>query len=147
MVTSNKITIFSTALFTIIFLISGCKKESEQNNEIPVVAVSISISPNSTEYVELNPVNGWVYLTGGYRGIIVYRRSLNEFVAFERACPYDWNANNTRIMVDTSGITAQCPTCKSKFILLDGSTYSGPSGYPLKQYQTSYDGNMLYIFN
>lgn len=133
-------------LILFIFLSPRCKKDKQQN-EIPVVAVSIAIDPNSTEYIHLNAVNGWEYLTGGYRGILVFRASPNGFMAYERACPYDWNQTSTRIVVDSSGITAVCPSCKSKFILTDGSPYSGPSPYPMKQYQTSYNGATLYIYN
>jgi len=131
-------------LFT--FLLPQCKKEKQQN-EIPIVAVSIAIDPNSTEYLRLNSVNGWEYLTGGYRGILVFRASANGFMAYDRACPYDWNLTSARIVVDSSGITTICPSCKSKFILTDGSPFSGPSPYPMKQYQTSYNGATLFIFN
>jgi len=132
--------------FLLISLIPQCKKETQQN-DIPVVSVSIAIDPNSTEYLHLNSVNGWEYITGGYQGIIVYRASTNGFMAFERACPYDWNQTSTRITVDTSGITTVCPSCNSKFILTDGSPYSGPSPYPMKQYQTSFNGTTLFIYN
>ena len=137
---------FLLLLFLFVFLLPQCKKEKQQN-EIPTIAVSIAIDPNSTEYIRLNSVNGWEYLTGGYRGIIVFRASTNGFMAFERACPYDWNLTSTRIVVDSSGITTVCPSCKSKFILTDGSPYSGPSSYPMKQYQTSFNGTTLFIYN
>lgn len=137
----------SLTLGLFFLLLSGCSKQSENANDIPYVLVNFSINPNSTEYIRLNTVDGWEYLTGGYKGILVFRKSVNEFVSFERACPYDWQNTNARIVVDTSGITAYCPVCKSKYILLDGTPYSGPSRYPLKQYQTSYDGNLLYIYN
>ena len=126
---------------------SGCSKNSDTVNNIPYVGVSFSINPNSTEYIHLNTVDGWEYLTGGYKGILVFRKSVTEFVAFERACPYDWQNTNARINIDTSGITAYCPVCKSKYVLIDGTPYNGPSRYPLRQYQTSYDGNLLYISN
>ncbi|MDP4281910.1 MAG: hypothetical protein Q8867_07130 [Bacteroidota bacterium] len=142
----NRTNIIIFFLFTGIFLLNSCKKEQEDNN-IPTVAVSFSINPNSTEYIELNVVGGWIYLTGGYRGILVYRKSADEFMAYDRACPYDWSESKARIVVDTSGLTASCPSCKSKYILLDGSPYKGPSTYSLKQYQTSYDGQLLYIYN
>jgi nitrite reductase/ring-hydroxylating ferredoxin subunit len=129
-----------------LLVITGCSKE-EKRNEIPVVAVSFVIDPNSTEYLELNGVGGWVTLTGGYRGIIVYRKSISEFMAFERACPYDWELIDARIEVDPSGLTATCPSCKSSFILIDGTPYEGPTPYPLKQYQTQFDGNLLYVSN
>ena len=133
-------------LLFLAFLLPQCKKEKQQN-EIPIVAVSIAIDPNSTEYLRLNSVNGWEYLTGGYQGIIVFRASANGFMAYDRACPYDWNLTSTRIVVDSSGITTICPSCKSKFILTDGSPFSGPSPYPMKQYQTSYNGATLFIYN
>ena len=130
----------------VLLVITGCSKE-EKKNEIPVVAVSFVINPNSTEYLELNGVGGWVTVTGGYRGIIVYRKSISEFMAFERGCPYDWELTEARVDVEASGMTAICPSCKSKFILLDGTPFEGPTHYPLKQYQTQFDGNLLYISN
>jgi nitrite reductase/ring-hydroxylating ferredoxin subunit len=133
--------------FIFLFSQSNCKKDKSQQTDIPVVPVNISLNPNSTEYINLNPVNGWETITGGYSGIIVCRKSVNDFVAFERACPYDWNISTSRLVVNASGITAACPNCKSKFILTDGTPYEGPSRYTLKQYQTSYDGFLLYIFN
>jgi nitrite reductase/ring-hydroxylating ferredoxin subunit len=137
---------FFSLCILLFLLIPQCKKESQQN-EIPVVAVNIAIDPNSTEFIKLNPVNGWEYLTGGYKGILVFRATLNGFMAYERACPYDWGQTTARLVVDSSGITTVCPSCKSKFILNDGSPYSGPSTYPMKQYQTTYNGSMLYIYN
>jgi nitrite reductase/ring-hydroxylating ferredoxin subunit len=137
---------FLVLLFVFVFFLPQCKKESQQN-EIPVIAVSIALDPNSTEYIRLNSVNGWEYLTGGYKGIIVFRSSTDGFMAYERACPYDWDKSTARINVDTSGITTVCPSCKSKFILLDGSPIGGPSPYPMKQYQTTYNGVTLFIYN
>ena len=130
----------------IFLVITGCSKE-EKKNEIPVVAVNFVINPNSTEYLELNGAGGWVYLTGGYRGIIVYRKSDTEFMAYERACPYDWQSTDARIDVEASWLTAICPSCKSRYILLDGTPFAGPTHYALKQYQAQYDGNLLYISN
>ena len=125
----------------------GCSKDEEPANQIPVVPVSFSINPNSTEYIRLNGVSGWEYLTGGYKGILIYRISLDEFAAFERACPYDWQVSLARIEIDSSGTTLYCPSCKSEFNLINGIPYKGPSRYSLKQYQTNYDGNLLYVFN
>lgn len=128
-------------------MLNSCKKENNNQSQIPYVHVSISLDPNSTEYLGLNVVNGWVPLTGGYRGILVFRKSTTEFAAYERACPYDWDKTTTRLEVDSSGITVYCPSCKSKFLLLDGSPFSGPSPYPMQQYQANYDGTLLYIYN
>jgi nitrite reductase/ring-hydroxylating ferredoxin subunit len=130
-----------------VFLFSvSCKKET-QPTEIPYVYVNFSLNPNSTQYIELNVVNGWETVYGGYNGILIFRKSLDEFSAFERACPYDPLTAGAQVKVDKSGITCYCPVCGSKYIMTDGTPYEGPSHYPLKQYATYYDGAMLYITN
>jgi nitrite reductase/ring-hydroxylating ferredoxin subunit len=126
--------------------VNSCKKE-EKSPEIPYVAVNIVLNPNSTEYINLNPVNGWETIIGGYNGILVFRKAVNEFAAFERACPYDPITEGAQVRVDDSGITCHCPVCGSKYIMVDGTPYEGPSRYSLKQYTTVYDGGLLYITN
>jgi len=139
---------FILMLLLAALLFSSCgKNEQQSSDQIPVVAVSFSINPNSTEYIHLNVVGGYEYLTGGYRGILVYRKSVDEFVAFERACPYDWQLAAARVVVDSSGVMAYCPACKSKYLILDGTVQNGPTKYPLKQYQANYDGTLLYVYN
>jgi nitrite reductase/ring-hydroxylating ferredoxin subunit len=125
---------------------SGCKKE-EEAPEIPYVPVHISLDPNGTQYINLNVVNGWETINGGYNGILVFRKSTNEFMAFERACANDPTVSGAQVRVEDSGITCYCPVCNSKYIMTDGTPFEGPSRFPLKQYQTVYDGAMLYISN
>lgn len=137
------IRLFMTLLLLTVF---SCRKE-ENAPEIPYVAVNIVLDPNGTEYINLNPVNGWETIVGGYNGILVFRTAVNEFVAFERACPYDPLKQGAQVRVDQSGITCYCPVCGSKYIMTDGTPYEGPSRYPLKQYATVYSGGLLYISN
>ncbi len=136
-------------LVFLIFIFSGsvfnsCTKD--ENQTIPYVYVNFYIQPNSTLYQKLNVIGGWEYLTGGYNGIVVYRLNQDEFMAFDRACPYDY-MNGCRIQVESSFTTAIDSCCKSRFILTDGSPFSGPAHVSLKQYRTSYDGNNLHISN
>ncbi|MCK9204941.1 MAG: hypothetical protein M0P58_10980 [Bacteroidales bacterium] len=134
-------------LFICFFLLPvSCKKE-EEATEIPYVYVNFNLNPNGTQYINLNPVNGWETVVGGYNGILIYRKSINEFVAFERACPYDPLSDGAQVRVDGSGITCTCPICGSKYIMTDGTPFDGPSHFPLKQYTTIYDGAILYISN
>lgn len=124
----------------------GCAKEQDRT-EIPYVYVNFSLDPNSTQYINLNAVNGWETVFGGYNGILIFRRSVNEFVAFERACPHDPLTEGAQVRVEESGITCQCPVCGSRFIMTDGTPFEGPSRYPLKQYTSLYDGIFLYVTN
>jgi nitrite reductase/ring-hydroxylating ferredoxin subunit len=127
---------------------SGCKGK-DNYPQIPYVPVNIFLDPNSTMYLELNAVGGWVYVTADApsRGIIIYRLSQDEFMAYERICPYDPDMTNARVEVESSGVTATDSLCGSRFILTDGQPFKGPATLPLKQYRTAYDGNTLHIFN
>ncbi|MFC2101601.1 hypothetical protein ACFLS7_01250 [Bacteroidota bacterium] len=137
---------FTWLIFLSVLAFSSCKKESPQP-VIPEVYVNFFISPNSTEFLELNAPGGWVTVTGGYRGILIYRLTMDEFLAYERTCPWDPFEEGARIDVDESGTTSMCPVCGSKYIVLDGSPFEGPSTYLLKPYHTNYDGNLLFVYN
>ncbi|MFO8088071.1 MAG: Rieske (2Fe-2S) protein [Bacteroidales bacterium] len=130
-----------------LFLFPHCDK-SKQQNLIPNVHVNISLDINSTMYTGLNVVGGYEYITGGYRGIVVYRMAYDEFVAYDRACPYDHHENSdARVDVEDNGLTLIDSVCMSRFLLLDGSVVKGPAERPLKSYRTQLDGDNLLIFN
>ena len=133
-------------MVAIIAIAFSCKKD-EPAPEIPYIYVNFSLNPNSTTYINLNVVNGWETVSGGYNGILIFRKSVTEFTAFERACPYDPTKKGAQVRVDQSGITCYCPICGSKYIMLDGTPYEGPSHYSLKQYTTVYDGTTLFVSN
>jgi len=125
----------------------SCNKDEQK--QIPYAYIDIYIKPNSTEFLELNSIGGWVYLTAPSpsRGIIVYRRGADDFAAYERTCPYDPDKACARVEVEVSGTTAVDSCCMSRFILHDGSPFDGPATLPLKHYRTAYDGLTLHIFN
>jgi hypothetical protein len=123
----------------------ACKKDNSP--QIPNVYVNLSLDISSTFYIELNSVGGWVNITGGYKGITIYRVSTDEFVAFERCCPYDPDVDAARVAVDTSGLTLSDAVCGSRFLILDGSVVNGPATAPLKQFRTVFDGDILKIYN
>ncbi len=144
----KQLKIVGIAIVVIILLTTtwSCGKK-QTHSTIPNVAVNIYLDMNSTMYIELNTIGGWVYLTGGYKGLLVYRVAVDEFVAYDRACPYDPLEPKAIITMDKSGITCSDSLCGSKFGILDGSIINGPSTLPLKRYNTYYDGNTLSISN
>lgn len=128
-----------------ILSVPQCKKD--KTDEIPYVYVNFYINPSSTLYLNLNNIGGYVYVTGGVRGIIIYHRSVDEFMAYERDCPYQPSNSCALVEVDNSGIITVDSCCGSKFLLTDGSVLNGPATRSLKTYQTSYDGTTLHVFN
>lgn len=124
-------------------LLVSCGDE-EDESLIPYVYVNFTIYPNTLDYI---PDGGYIYVTGGYKGIIIYRNTHDEFLAFERACPHDPLVDGARVEVESSGIIAADPVCGSRFILTDGSPIQGPATVSLKQYRTRYDGYSLIVSN
>ena len=123
---------------------SGC---NTNDSNIPNVAVNLRITVSNPDFISLNAVGGYVHITGGSKGIIVYRFDVNEFRAFDRHCPYN-ALDGCRVTVNSTDIEAEDDVCcNSKFLIIDGSVLEGPAALPLKQYQTSFDGNTLLITN
>ena len=137
---------------------TGCKKGNNENP--PLGYINITILPNSTLYQELNTVGGWRYLDESdgvdppSRGLIVYRSSDDQFVAYDRTPPYkpdsccDSNQKNCTKLVVGNEFPFVVDTCTgSKYIIYYGTPEEGPSEKPLYKYITEYDGYTLYIHN
>lgn len=140
----NRYIIFLT--FSLL-LSSQCKKD--KNSQIPYASVNFYIVPASTQYNNLGVVGGWAYVTGGVRGIILYHASTSpdQFMAYERDCPYQPSNTCALVQVEKSGVIAIDSCCGSQFLMLDGFVVKGPATIGLKQYATSYDGTTLHVSN
>lgn len=132
-------------LFSVLLLPISCKKEA--HSDIPDANVDIYIYTNNPSYISISVVGGWTYISGGVRGIIVYRKNSTEFMTFERNCTFQSTDACATVTVDSNGIMATDTCCHSQFLLTDGSVVKAPASLPLKQYRNTYDGNVLHIYN
>lgn len=134
-------------LYIIAFIVTlfiGCNKDD--NSNIPLVAVDLYLNLSNPEYVHLKVDNGWTYVTGGSRGIIVYRTNGN-YKAYDRHCTFSPSNSCGLVSVDVTNITGKDDCCGSKFLLSSGQVTQGPATQGLKEYKTSFDGSVLRIFN
>lgn len=139
---SKKIPRFIFPFFFIFLILSflQCKKD---NSTIPNVYVDTYVYLSQPQYSNLNAVGNWTYIEGsGVKGIILYRKSTSEFVAYDRSCPYDPNAANARISVDASNIIGVDNNCGSQFSLFDNSIVKGPATRSMKFYYADFDGSL-----
>ena len=130
----------------ILILFVSCSKNQ---NIVPYVYVDQYINISLPSYSSLNYIGGWTYITGGSRGIIIYRQSYDQFSAYDRHCTY--NADNPcgKATVDSTNTFVECSCDSSRYQLFDGLVIQGPATYSLKNYQTNFDviTNQLHIFN
>jgi nitrite reductase/ring-hydroxylating ferredoxin subunit len=126
-----------------LLILTGCDKEDQ--HPVPMVPVDFRINLEF-QYIELNSIGGHINVFGGFGGIVIYRMSVDQFTAFDRACPHHPYEEGARIVVEDPPL-AKCNVCESVFLLLDGVPVSGPSRFPLRSYRTVYDGRDLYVTN
>ena len=153
-------------LIALLAFLSGCKPYPENPNR-PVLPTPIIIYPNTYQYYDLNFVSGWLYITSEVestsRGIIVYRQSDTEFLAYDRMPPNEPDActdsqgNTTRLVVDFPFVVDLCNN--AYYNILNGQLIvrepdmipdfptDGKMIYPLIQYHTTFDGSKLVISN
>lgn len=144
----------------------GCREFPENPNR-PILPMPITIYPNTLQYQELNFVSGWLYITSEVestsRGIIVYRESDTEFLAFDRLPPNEPDActdsqgNTTRLVVDFPFVVDRCNNAYYNILngqiivrepdMIPNFPTDGMTIYPLIQYHTTFDGTKLVISN
>ena len=153
-------------LMTTALLMGGCR-EFPQNPNRPILFSPITIYPNTLQYQDLNFVSGWLYITSEVestsRGIIVYRYSDTEFLAYDRLPPNEPDActdsqgNTTRLVVEFPFVVDHCNN--AYYNILNGQIIirepdmvpsfptDGTTVFPLSQYHTAFDGSKLVISN
>lgn len=84
----------------------------------------------------------------GYKGVALYRESDLGFYAYDRTCTL-WPEHDKAVVEDSSFFGVfECPECKSTYLLMNGAEpNSGPAQYPLVEYHTSVQGDVLHIYN
>jgi hypothetical protein len=133
--------------FGLLLLSSKCNNQNQ--HPVPFVPVDITIDMQLPSYSNLQGVGGWTYLNGGSRGIIVYRKAIDEFVAFDRHAPSDPEGScPIALYPDNQNFLQLIDSCNNAvFSLYDGSPVSN-SIFGLRQYATQFNGNnLLRVYN
>jgi len=84
----------------------------------------------------------------GANGIVLYREADLAFYAYDRTCTL-WPEHTKAVVEDTTFLGVfRCPECESTYLLMNGAEpNSGPATYPLVEYHTSIQGDVLHIYN
>jgi nitrite reductase/ring-hydroxylating ferredoxin subunit len=151
----SKIRIFLLILVIAIALIS-CTKE--KNNVVPDVYVNFTLDLSDPEFINLTSIgsdtvnaqtNNWGSGAAGFdgNGIIVYNGG-DDFYAYDRTCPHDYAVNGLSVKVKIDFTIAVCPKCGTTYSLsASGTPASGVGRYPLKNYNTNFDGRFVRVWN
>jgi hypothetical protein len=127
--------------------ISCRKQESVSNHPVPSVPLSLRVYPNDPLNFKIQAIGGWMYFPGGLKGLVIYRKSTEEFVVIERSSSHLPNDDKAIAMVTSDNFTLRDTISDSSWRLVDGGVIKGPAEWPLRLYQNNYDGNTLFINN
>ncbi|TAE03896.1 MAG: hypothetical protein EAZ97_00855 [Bacteroidetes bacterium] len=118
------------------------------NNQTPYPAVFVNkiINLNNIQYTTLRNDGGAVYETGGLKGLIIYRLNANNYLVFDRYCPFDRNASCSKIEIDDSLLYMIDRCCDSQFTF-EGVPIAGPAPQNLLRYSAVLTGSLLTINN
>jgi nitrite reductase/ring-hydroxylating ferredoxin subunit len=130
---------------SVIFIISACRR---QEHPVPYAPVNVVLYVSDPEFFPLNVIGGSIYHRGGSRGLIIHRRSQDEFIALERHCPYQPEDPCGRVYFDSTALFTLIDTCcGSRFLVSDGTVQQGPATISLRKYFTEYDGVKVTVTN
>jgi hypothetical protein len=141
--------IFNFFFFFLALLIS-CKRNKTQplvNHPVPSVPVNVTIYPNDPLNFRIQAIGGWIYFNAGINGIIIYRKSNEEFIALERTSPHLPNDTAARVYVTKDNFSLLDTVSRSRWQIIDGAIIKEPTQWPLRLYGTSFNGNVLRIIN
>ena len=137
-------------LFTVVLLLSAVISPSCETNRgqiIPYVHVHVDLDL----YAELGNMGigtTRIIPNEGYRGIVLYQEAFQSFYAYDMTCT-EYPEHDKAIVRDTvfDGVY-KCPECDSRYVIINGAyPDSGPAEFPLVEYRTSIQGNLLLITN
>ena len=142
---ARRILSFSVMLFLLTAILPSCEKN--RGKIIPYVNVFVDLDL----YAELGSMgNGSTRIlpNEGHQGIVLYRESDLVFYAYDLTCT-EYPDHDEAVVEDEEFVGVfECPECGSTYVLINGAyPNSGPAKYPLEEYRTSIQGNLLIITN
>lgn len=130
-------------ILPLLLLSTKCETSGYQ---IPYVRVDLHLNIIS----ELgNPsIGSFSEVDGGVSGLIIYREDFGLFHVYDRTCTqYPEHTEAVLPDEDFDGVYT-CPECKSKYLLLTGAEpLEGPATFPLHEYYSRVDGDLLHVYN
>jgi nitrite reductase/ring-hydroxylating ferredoxin subunit len=132
-------------LFVLLPGLVSCGKED--SSYIPSVSVNFQAPLTDPRLNKLGSQGGAVVINGyGVAGLIIYRTSGDNYVAYDRCSSYE-PEKRCAVVLDNTGLTATDPCSGSKFLLSDGSPVKAPATRSLKSYSVGKNGNILTVYN
>jgi len=137
--------IFVSTLALILIFSQSCDPDTS-DDPIPYVPFQdVVINLTLPSNIGLASDGGYMYVNGGVRGLIIYRKTSTSYIAYERNCTYHPNEAGSTVDLQPQFQRMYDSFCGSAFRFEDGRPIEGPATRNLQQYQTTLSGTTLTI--
>lgn len=126
------------------FLLFSCKPDLSDDPIPQAFFADFTLNLSLPEFQALNSV-GWVNRPEGVRGIIIYKKSSDTYLVYERNCSYRPNEACATVEVHLSNFYMVDTCCGSTFRFDDGEPTGAPAWRSLRRYKSYLSGNELTI--
>ncbi|MCK4879686.1 MAG: hypothetical protein KAS82_03465 [Bacteroidales bacterium] len=144
---AKRLHIFSLLIVLLLSAVIAPSCETNRGQIIPYVKVYVDLDI----YAELGSMGigtTKIIPNEGYSGIVLYREADLLFHAYDLTCT-EYPEHDEAVVEDEDFIGVfECPKCSSTYVLVNGAyPNSGPAEFPLVEYRTAIQGNILLITN
>ena len=133
---------------------TGCGPRADPQPQFPYGIVNLSFDLTNQQYRALRTDGGAVVFApkgpdgpAGVKGVIVVRQNAQNYLAFERNCPYQPYDACALVSLDRSSRLFLRDSCCNSQFDLRGQVTGGPALRPLVQYSVSLQGTQLTVVN
>jgi hypothetical protein len=135
----------TTILVAGILAMASCEPDLRDAEIPPANFADLYLNLSLPKYQAIRTDGGAVYEDGGVRGLIIYRVSASQYIAYERNCSYTPNEACATVDIHASRIYMEDPCCGSTFSFSNGQPIGGAAWRPLRKYYTSVNSSQLVI--
>ncbi len=151
MIIWDKLIMRKIGLLFIVLLMFSCNKKDQQaasNNPVPLVPVNYTLFPDDPINFNIQYIGGWMYVDNvGVSGIIIYRKSQEEFFVIDRASSHLPDNFAARVKVMNDNFLLRDTVSDSQWRIIDAQVVKGPAVWPLRTYAAVYLNGTLRITN
>ncbi|MGB0375754.1 MAG: hypothetical protein ACPGC5_01010 [Flavobacteriaceae bacterium] len=141
---------FFSIFVSLIGLLWGCSpSETVRNPHLNDTPFQVEVNLNLPQYDALRFAGGALYVNqGGIQGLLILNLNGNQFLAWEASCANHPIESCSRLSIE--GVLANCQCAhQAQYSLATGQwlNATGENAYPLLNYTTRLNGNILRISN
>ena len=141
-------------IFSFLVATTSCGTKTDSQPQFPYGIVNLSFDLTNQQYRALRTDGGVVLFAknspdgpAGVKGVYVVRQNAQNYLAFERNCPYQPYDACALVNLDRSSRLFLRDSCCNSQFDLRGQVTGGPALRPLVQYSVSLQGTQLTVVN